>query len=123
MSKNKSRSNLLLKIVSVLFIIYGVYFIVASILSLFGGTIVIPGMGYLAAGAGWIGALLEFAAGYLGLKRRNKTVCTVLGLIILVLAVVTLCSTITSNSSVWTIISGAIPVVLPALYIYGVRKG
>ena len=121
MSKAKSRS-LLLKIVSVLFIVYGLSFVVASVLSLVGGNIVIPGMNYLAAGAGWIGALLEFAAGYFGLRRRNRTLCTVLGIIILVLSVVTLCSTVNSSSSVWTIVSGVIPVILPLLYLYGVRK-
>lgn len=121
MSKAKSRS-LLLKIVSVLFIVYGLYFVVASVLSLVGGNIVIPGMNYLAAGAGWIGALLEFVAGYFGLRRRNRTLCTVLGIIILVLSVVTLCSTVNGSSSVWTIVSGVIPVILPLLYLYGVRK-
>ena len=122
MSKTKSRSTLLLKIISVLFIIYGVYFVVGSLLSLLGGTVVIPGMSYLAAGFGWVGALLEFIAGYLGFKCKNKTLCTFLGFVVLVLAAVTLFTTITSSPSVWTIVSGVIPVVLPLLYIYGVRK-
>ena len=122
MSKTKSRSTLLLKIISVLFIIYGVYFVVGSLLSLLGGTVVIPGMSYLAAGFGWVGALLEFIAGYLGFKCKNKTLCTILGFVVLVLAAVTLFTTITSSPSVWTIVSGVIPVVLPLLYIYGVRK-
>ncbi len=122
MSKTKSRSTLLLKIVSVLFIVYGIYFIVASILSLVGGTVVIPGMGYLAAGAGWGCAVLEFAAGYFGFKCKNKTLCGILGLIILALAIVTLFTTIMNGPTVWTVISGVIPVVLPALYVYGVKK-
>jgi|GEM_PF-5428209 hypothetical protein len=122
MSKTKSRSTLLLKIVSVLFIVYGIYFIVASILSLVGETIVISGMGYLAAGAGWVCAVLEFAAGYFGFKCKNKTLCGILGLIILALAIVTLFTTIMNGPTVWTVISGVIPVALPALYIYGVSK-
>lgn len=122
MSKTKSRSTLLLKIVSALFIVYGIYFIVASILSLVGGTVVIPGMGYLAAGAGWVCAVLEFAAGYFGFKCKNKTLCGILGLIILALAIVTLFTTIMNGPTVWTVISGVIPVILPALYVYGVKK-
>ena len=94
----------------------------ASILSLVGGTVVIPGMGYLAAGAGWVCAVLEFAAGYFGFKCKNKTLCGILGLIILALAIVTLFTTIMNGPTVWTVISGVIPVVLPALYVYGVKK-
>lgn len=122
MSKTKSRSTLLLKIVSALFIVYGIYFIVASILSLADVAVVIPGMGYLAAGAGWVCAVLEFVAGYFGFKCKNKMLCGILGMIILALAIVTLFTTIMNGPTVWTVISGSIPVILPALYVYGVHK-
>ena len=100
MSKTKSRSTLLLKIISVLFIIYGVYFVVGSLLSLLGGTVVIPGMSYLAAGFGWVGALLEFIAGYLGFKCKNRPCVLFWGLLFGACGV-TLFTTITSSSSVW----------------------
>lgn len=43
-------------------------------------------------------------------------------MIILALAIVTLFTTIMDGPTVWTVISGVIPVILPALYVYGVNK-
>ena len=72
MSKTKSRSTLLLKIVSVLFIVYGIYFIVASILSLVGETIVISGMDILRQAPAGYALCLNLPRDISALNARTK---------------------------------------------------
>lgn len=134
-----TKPNTLLKVVSILHIVFSCIAIVLTLLaSTFAGSLV--SMLYDAAGieggmsAGLltgttlfviaiIGSLLWLIAGILGVKARF-TGCKVLGIILLVCAVISAVLSITTYDGAATIIvMSIVRLVLPVLYVWGAFKG
>lgn len=123
------KPNTLLKVVSILYIVFNII----------GGILVIAGslgLGALIGGAaGNVGAgvalasffmifslisvILGLVAGFAGLKAENLGLCKILGIILIVLAAI---STISNLADGEGIISSLIGLILPILYTVGVFK-
>ena len=122
------KPNTLLKVVSILYIVFNII----------GGILVIAGslgLGALIGGAaGSVGAGVALASffmifslisvvlglvGFAGLKAENLGLCKILGIILIVLAAI---STISNLADGESIISSLIGLILPVLYTVGVFK-
>ena len=123
----KTRSSLLLKIVSLALLALAVYSIVVTIISF------VKLDNFSEIGAAVVGnvvriimILVTFAAGWFGFTARKKALCYLLLAILVVLAVYSLvvdlitCSSISSVIAV--LISDILFIVLPVLYFFGLRK-
>lgn len=123
------KPNTLLKVVSILYIVFN---IIGGILIIAGSL----GLGALIGGAaGSVGAgvalasffmifslisvILGLVAGFAGLKAENLGLCKILGIILIVLAAI---STISNLADGEGIISSLISLILPVLYTVGVFK-
>ena len=133
------KPNALLKVVSILHIVFSSIAIVLTLLfSTFAGSLV--SMLYDAAGlaggasvgfltgttlfvAAILGSVLHLIAGILGLKAKF-TGCKVLGIILLVGAVVSAAMSIsTFNGAATIIVCAILQLILPVLYVWGAYKG
>lgn len=123
------KPNALLKVVSILYIVFS---IISAIVILVGSA----GIGALLGGAaGDVGAGLTMAmffaaislisviiglvAGISGLKAENLKRCNTMAIILVVLAVLSFISSLSNGDSLLTAVIGLI---LPVLYMVGVRK-
>ena len=112
----------LLKVVGILFIIFGAISIIVALLGIAGGLALSAISGILGATLivgtiiACLGGIMEFIAGIYGVRNCDKpekaTTCVVLGIIILVLSVISL---IVSSFS-WT---SLFSIALPILYLIG----
>ena len=133
------KPNALLKVVSILHIVFSSIAIVLTLLfSTFAGSLV--SMLYDAAGlaggasvgfltgttlfvAAILGSVLHLIAGILGLKAKF-TGCKVLGIILLVLTIIGIVMTLSTTGGVAIIIvTSVLQLILPVLYVWGAFKG
>ncbi|MCI6966784.1 hypothetical protein MR810_06645 [bacterium] len=113
----------LLKVVSVLFLIFGVFSVLTAVIGILGGGLIAaagaPGVGVVAAIAviiGCLGGILEFVAGIKGLQNKLPQ-CRALGMILLVLAV--LGFIFDGLKLTW---DNIVAIVLPVLYLMGAKQ-
>ena len=133
------KPNALLKVVSILHIVFSSIAIVLTLLfSTFAGSLV--SMLYDAAGlaggasagfltgttlfvAAILGSVLHLIAGILGLKAKF-TGCKVLGIILLVCTIISVALSIsTFNGAATIIVCAILQLILPVLYVWGAYKG
>lgn len=124
-----NRPNTLLKVVSILYIIFNIIggiMVVAGSLGL--GALIGGAAGSVGAGVALtaffmvfslISIILGLIAGFAGLKAENLRLCKTLGIILIVLAAI---STINNLADGESIISSLIGLILPVLYTVGVFK-
>lgn len=128
--------NTLLKVLSILLVIFGIILIISSVVAIGGVALVAALVGasagalVLAAVLGLVGAIVELLAGIFGLKTvkaptlKNVKMCTILGIIMIVLNLIGLIMNIASagfsGSLVLSIILG---IVFPIIYILAAKKG
>ncbi|MCR5457027.1 MAG: hypothetical protein K6F14_03015 [Clostridiales bacterium] len=117
----KVRSSLLLKIISIIFFVWGILFVVTQIIGLFGGSVNLGAAVWAGAVAGWVGAILEFICGFLGLKGRALFLATILDIILIGLVVYSFIMSL-FNGFQWTDLITLINIILPALYLVGVKR-
>lgn len=117
----KVRSSLLLKIISIIFFIWGILFVVSTIINLCGGSVNLGVAVWAGAVAGWIGAILEFICGFLGLKGRALFLATILDIILIGLVVYTFIMSVLDGFA-WTDCITLVNIILPALYLVGVKR-
>ena len=117
----KVRSSLLLKVVSIIFFIWGILFVVTQIIGLFGGSVNLGAAVWAGAVAGWVGAILEFICGFLGLKGRALFLATILDIILIGLVVYSFIMSL-FNGFQWTDLITLINIILPGLYLWGVKR-
>ena len=113
----------LLKVVSVLFLIFGVFSVLTAVIGILGGGLIAaagaPGVGVVAAIGviiGCLGGILEFVAGIKGLQNKLPQ-CRALGMILLVLAV--LGFIFDGLKLAW---DNIVAIVLPVLYLLGAKQ-
>ncbi len=133
------RPNPLLKVVSILYIVFSSIAILLSIFAAtFAGSLVsmlFDAAGVAGAGSAGLltgsallvvavlGSLLSLAAGILGVKGKF-TGCKVMGIILLVLAVINVVGSLTIfDSSASMIVTSIVRLILPVLYVWGAYKG
>ena len=63
-----------------------------------------------------------FIAGLAGLRARNRTLCNICSIIILISAIITFLGNVGNDWSLHSIIAALLIVALPLLYFIGVRK-
>ncbi len=125
--------NTLLKVISILFVILGIVGIVLALLvAILGGAIlasITENLGFGVAVGGVITVILvgegvfDLVAGILGLKGKI-TACKVLGFIILIGSVLgALLNISLFDSALSIIITVAVTLILPVLYLVGAFKG
>ena len=125
--------NTLLKVISILFVILGIVGIVLALLvAILGGAIlasITENLGFGVAVGGVITVILvgegvfDLVAGILGLKGKI-TACKVLGFIILIGSVLgALLNVSLFDSALSIIITVAVTLILPVLYLVGAFKG
>ena len=133
------KPNALLKVVSILLIVFSCIAIVLTLLaSTFAGSLV--SMLYDAAGVSGgasagvltgtalfavsiLGSLLSLIAGILGVKGAF-TGCKVLGIIILVFTIISAVMNISAfDAAATVIVSAIVRLILPVLYVWGAYKG
>ena len=129
---SETRNATLLKIISLLFLIWAI----ANIFVILGidSCSAIAGNALLnSAGAGVaIANVLQISkivyvifmliAGAAGLKARNRSLCNICGTIILICAIVMFLNHVDGDWSVPSIVSSLVSVALPVLYFIGVRN-
>ena len=115
------RSSLLLKIISIIFFIWGILFVMATIINLCGGSVNLGVAVWAGAVAGWVGAILEFVCGFLGLKGRALFLATILDIILIGLVVYTFIMSVLDGFA-WTDCITLVNIILPALYLVGVKR-
>ena len=133
------KPNGLLKVVSILHIVFSAIGIVLTLLfSTFAGSLVSMlydmagveggvGAGFLTGTALFavaiFGCVLDLIAGILGLKAKF-TGCKVLGIILLVLTIIGIVMTLSTTGGVAIIIvTSVLQLILPVLYVWGAFKG
>lgn len=121
-----SRASTLLKVTSILFIIFGAYVCIAALVLLFGGAVLLSaGMGgagalvILATLISCAGGVLELVAGIMGVIGKKIETCRILAIIILAICAINLIFAIAGGSFG---ISTLIGLVLPILYFIGVQQ-
>ncbi|MEG0914263.1 MAG: hypothetical protein RSG57_00745 [Christensenellaceae bacterium] len=121
-----SKSSVLLKVVSILFIIFGAIALIITIAGMvLGGMVAAIGAGILAVAMiivlilALLEALLMLFAGILGVKGDKIKACTVMSIIILALSIISLIMGIVQGGFQWT---SLISIILPVLYFIGVRQ-
>lgn len=117
----KTKSSLLLKVVSVIFFAWGIFFAVAQVLSLVGGKVDLGFAAYAGAVAGWVGAAVEFICGVIGLKGKNLGLGKLLALVLVALVAYNVILSVSSGFA-WTQITGLVNLILPILYVIGIDK-
>ena len=129
---SETRNATLLKIISLLFLVWAI----ANIFVILGidSCSAIAGNALLnSAGAGVaIANVLQISkivyvifmliAGLAGLKARNRSLCNICGTIILICAIVMFLNHVDGDWSVPSIVSSLVSVALPVLYFIGVRN-
>lgn len=133
------KPNGLLKVTSILHIVFSAIAIVLTLLfSTFAGSLVSmlydlagieggAGVGFLTGTTVFIvaiiGSLLNLVAGILGLKAQFAG-CKVLGIILLVLAVISAVLNLsTFDAAAIIIVTSVLQLILPVLYVWGAFKG
>lgn len=133
------KPNGLLKVTSILHIVFSSIAIVLTLLAAtFAGSLVamLYDMAGVTGGVGAglltgstlfvvsiVGCLLNLVAGILGLKAQFAG-CKVLGIILLVLAVISAVTSIsTFDSAALIVITAIVQLILPVLYVWGAFKG
>lgn len=117
----KSKSSLLLKIVSIIFFAWGIFFVVSKILELTGGSADLGVIGYASVITGWVGAVVEFVAGFIGLKGKNLKLGKLLALVLVGLVAYSFILAV-KDGFAWTDCASLGNLVLPVLYCIGVDK-
>ena len=114
--------RILLKVVSIIFILFGIFSVIQAIIGIFAGSVLAIGVnvwaGILAiilVLLGCIGGILEFMAGVMGLKGNYKKGRSI-GIILLVLAVLGFIADGFSIS--W---DNIVAILLPVLYLVGIK--
>ena len=88
---------------------------------MFGGSVNLGAAVWAGAVAGWIGAILEFICGFLGLKGRALFLATILDIILIGLVVYSFIMSL-FNGFQWTDLITLINIILPGLYLWGVKR-
>lgn len=127
--KLMNRPNALLKVVSILYIIFSSISIVVIVMgslgigALLGGLAGNVGAGlsvaFVFAAISLIGAILGLVAGISGVKAKNLKICKILAIILIVLAAISFINNLVGGKN---ILSALIGIVLPVLYTIGVFK-
>ena len=115
------KPSLLLKIVSIIFFVWGILFVVTQIICLFGGSVNLGAAVWAGAVAGWVGAVLEFICGFLGLRGRALFIATILDVILIGLVLYSFIMGVITGFQ-WTDLITLVNLILPALYLWGIRK-
>ena len=140
----EAKGKTILKVVGILFIIFGAISVIISLLALVGGAALAGASGMLeGADAGMVAAggaivivagvvaliqsVIDLIAGILGVKNCDKPekaqTCFILGVVIIVIAIISdIFAFISSGVNASTIISALIGLVLPVLYVVGANK-
>lgn len=123
------KPNTLLKVVSILYIIFSILSGIIVILGSLGiGSLLGSAAGDVAAGLAMtmffaaislVGVVLGLMAGINGIKAQNLKLCKTLGIILIVFAVLSAIGSILNKGG---IVSALIGLVLPILYTIGVSK-
>lgn len=122
------RSNLLLKVTSVIFIVYSVISILAALVGLYfsittkepiqyQNTQITSGIFMAVAITLGLNGIAELLAGIYGIKANNLTVCTILSIVVIGLSVVSFVSAIFDGTVTW---ESLVSVIICILYYKGV---
>lgn len=126
-----AKSSGLLKVMSIIFIVIGIIGIIIGIIGLIGlgvGGGLMATLGIFTSTVTtatlymilWLAITIAMVvAGFLGYKASKLNVCFIIGILILVLAIISLILSITGGYFTWTTI---IPIIIPLLYIYGIKQ-
>lgn len=117
----KSKSSLLLKVISVIFFAWGIFFAVTKIIELTGGSADLGAIGYASVVTGWVGAIIEFVAGFIGLKGKNLKLGKILVLVLVSLVAYSAILAV-KDGFAWTDLAALGNLILPVLYCVGVDK-
>lgn len=119
------RSSFLLRLSSILFLVFSVFSFVWVCVLVLSGTLVAVFasalLGFaiiLAVVLNYLSTILQFSAGCRGLSGRDLHKCSRLGALILILNVLSILGYLISDSFTWTQLFG---LVLPVLYLIGVK--
>ncbi len=122
-----TRSSFLLKIVSIILLALAIYSLVVTII----GFVHLDNFNAIGAAISsnivrLILVLIAFAAGWFGFTARRKTLCYLLSLVMIILAIYVLIIDLIESGSVSAVISNiisdALYILLPVLYFVGLKK-